>query len=92
MAVLSLGLGNDSRVKQHYAKSPLTLEQELLADIADSLRYICWTFSKDAHKGRPYKGKSLLKLLTEGDPKPKDELESFRTIEEYEAYMKQFET
>ena len=91
VAVLSLGLKNDSRVKRHFNKSRLNLEQELLADIADSLRFICWTFSKEAHKGRSYKGKSLLKLFTEGPEKPKDELESFATIEEFNAYMKQFE-
>lgn len=90
VAVLSLGLRRDSRVKMHFSKEKLRLEEQLLADIADSLRYISWTFSKDAHKGRPYKGRSLLKLLNE-EEKPKEEFESFRTVEEYDAYMKQFE-
>ena len=91
VAVLSLGLNRDSRVKMHFSNEKISLEERLLADIADSLRYICWTYSKDAHKGRPYKGVSLVRLLNEGLEKPKDDLMSFSTVEEFDAYMKQIE-
>lgn len=91
VAVLVLGLRDDSRVKRKLSGNKLTLEQTFMAMMVDSLRYLCWTNSKDAHKGRPYKEKSVLKTLNGDYEKNKDELESFETIEEFEAYMAQFE-
>lgn len=90
MATLVFGLKEDSRLKKKLSNNKLTLEQTLLAIIADSTKYICWTFSKDARKGRAYKDKSILKALNGEYEKEKDELQSFETIEEFEEYMAQF--
>lgn len=89
VAVFLLGLREDSRVKLHFAKIDITLEQALLAKISDSLDFIAWTKTKDASKGRRYQGKSMLKELTE--KKEKEEYLQFETPEEFETYMKQFE-
>lgn len=69
----------------------ISLEQTIQAMILDELRFQSWTHSKDAHKGRPYNGKSTVKALNGEYTKDKDELMSFKTIEEYERYIAQFE-
>lgn len=68
----------------------LTLEQSLLAMILDELHFQSWTHSKDAQKGRPYKEKSVYKSLMGEYKAEKDDLETFSTVEQYEAYMSRF--
>ena len=67
----------------------LTIDQMLMAMIADNLQFLAWTKTKDAKHGK-YKQKSILKTLQGEYDKPKDDLLSFKTVEEYEEYMKQF--
>lgn len=69
----------------------LTIEQTLLAMLVDELRFQSWTHSKDAHKGRPYKAKSVYKALNGEYKKDKEDLMSFESIEEFEQYMARFE-
>ena len=88
VAVLLLGLRDDSRVKMHISGSKATLEQILLAVIADNLNFLSWTKTKDAKKGR-YKKKSIVRALMDLDKK--DDLQAFESIEEFNTYMKQFE-
>ena len=89
MAVFSLGLRDDSRVKMHFAKCKITLEQALFARMADSLGFIAWSRTKDAAKGRRYKEKSILKELMH--PEKKDEYMLFASVEDFDAYMKSLE-
>lgn len=88
VATLVLGLRDDSRVKLFFTDSRLSTEQIMNAMMVDALSFIAWTKTKDAQHGR-YKNKSVLKAL-QGEYS-KDELASFKTVEEYEEYMKQFE-
>lgn len=91
VATLILGLRDNSRVKMKLSNTKLTVEQMLLAIVADNLQYIAWTKTKDARKGR-YKNKSILKTL-QGEYQNgngKDDLMSFKTVEEFEEYMTQF--
>lgn len=60
------------------------------AMIADNLKFLSWTKTKDAKHGR-YKEKSILKALRGEYKDEKDDLVSFATIEEFEAYMNRFE-
>lgn len=69
----------------------LTIEQTLLAMMVDELRFQSWTHSKEAHKGKPYKAKSVYKALIGEYKTDKEDLQSFETIEEFEAYMARFE-
>ena len=62
---------------------PLTIDQMLLAMIEDSLNGLIWGLGGKKHTRRP---KSVLKMLTE-PKKQKDDLMSFRSPEEYEAFM-----
>lgn len=89
MAVLVFGLNENSRIKKKYSKSKISVEQTLLAMMVDDLNFIAWTKTKDAKHGK-YKQKSVLKILQGEYDKEKDDLQSFKTIEEYEDYMKQF--
>lgn len=90
VAVLVLGLRDNSRVKMKLADTRLTLDQMLLAMIVDNLNFLSWTKTKSAQKGK-YNQKSLFKRLMGEDKENKDDLISFATPEEYEEYMKQFE-
>lgn len=90
VATLVLGLGDNSRVKKEISNTKLTLEETILAMILDGINFICWTYTKEAKKGRPYGKKSIFKLLNGEYDKDKDDLESFKTIEEFEEYMKSF--
>lgn len=86
-AALLFGLRDDSRVKMHLNGSRITVEQSLLAIIADRLNFIAWSKTRDAQKGHRYKEKSIYEILTRKS-KPKEELMTFDTVEEYEEYMK----
>lgn len=87
-ATLLIGLRDDSRVKMHLSGSKVTLDQALLAIISDCLRFIAWTKTRDAKKGRRYKNKQIYDALVREDNKD-DELMRFETVEEYEEYMQQ---
>jgi len=87
VATLVLGLNENSRVKKHFNKQEISIDQILLAIIADNVQFLAWSKTKDAmrKKNRP---KSILKKLMGTEEIQKEELEVFNTIEEYEAYMK----
>lgn len=89
VAILLLGLRDNSRTKMKMSGAKITIEQMLLAIIADGIQFLGWTKTKDAKHGK-YKQKSILKTLQGEYDKPKDDLISFKTVEEYEEYMKQF--
>lgn len=59
--------------------SKITLEQSLLAHIADDLSFQSWAKTKDGQKNRN-RPNSILKTLLEGK---KDEMESFMTPEDF---------
>lgn len=59
----------------------ITLEQSLLAIIADDLNFLAWTKTKDAEDGFN-KPESILDLLKNG-PKEK-EIMAFDSLEEFE--------
>ena len=87
VATLVLGLNDNSRVRRHFSKTKVTLEQILMAIMADNLQFIAWSKTKDAqHKKN--KPKSILKKLLDMDETPKEELEAFETPEEFEEYMR----
>lgn len=84
IATLAVGLPESSRVMRKYSGLSLTIDQMLLAMIEDSLNGLIWGMGGKRRGKRP---KSILKLLTEREKKQKDELMSFRSPEEYEAWM-----
>jgi len=89
VVTLLLGLRDNSRIKMYYSKSKLSIEQTILALIADSVQFLAWTKTKDAKHGR-YTQKSVLKLLNGDYDTGNDNLESFESIEDFNEYMSQF--
>ena len=79
VATLCMGLRDNSRVKMEVSRSKITLEQSLLAHIADDLSFQSWAKTKDGQKNRN-RPNSILKTLLEGK---KDEMESFMTPEDF---------
>lgn len=83
VATLAVGLPDSSRIKRKYSGINLTLEQMLLAMLVDGVNISIWQRGGGKKSRKPA---SIFKKLTEKE-KPKDELMSFRTPEEYEAWM-----
>ena len=83
VATLAVGLPESSRIKRKFSGINLTIEQMLLAMLVDGVNISIWQRG-GAKKSR--KPMSIFNKLTEKD-KPKDELMSFRSPEEYEAWM-----
>ena len=73
---------DSSRIKRKYSGITLTTDQMLLAMIADGINILIWQNGGGKRSRKPI---SVFKKLTEKE-KPKDELMSFRTPEEYEAW------
>lgn len=87
VAILSCGLNNDSRIKRKISGQKYGLDSLLNALVLDGINFLCWTKTKDAQKGRN-KPKSVFDKLMEEDSEKENELMSFETPEEFEAYMK----
>lgn len=83
VAVLVIGLPDNSRIKMQLSGQKLTLDQTLLALLVDNFRLYMWA---KGGKKRGKKPKSIYEELTKEEEK-KEELMSFETIEEYEAFM-----
>ena len=84
VATLAVGLPDSSRIKRKYSGINLTLEQMLLAMLVDGVNTSIWQRGGGKKSRKPI---SIFKKLTEKE-KPKDELMSFRSPEEYEKWMK----
>lgn len=83
IATLAVGLPDSSRIKRKYSGINLTLEQMLLAMIVDGVNISIWQRGGGKKSRKPM---SILKKLTEKE-KPKDELMSFRSPDEFESWM-----
>lgn len=83
IATLAVGLPESSRIMRKFSGLSLTIDQMLLAMIEDSLNGLIWGLGGKKHSKKP---KSIFKMLMNPNEK-KDELMSFRTPEEYEAWM-----
>lgn len=83
---LFFGLRNDSRAKMKLAGQKITLEQRLLAMIADGINWLVWSKTKDASKGRN-KPNSILSVLLESDNEK--DIETFNTFEDFEKMRQQ---
>ena len=85
VAVLSLGLRNDSRIKMKLSGQTVTLETMLMASIADRLSMLVWFQTKDGQKGRN-RPTMLTNLLT--NTKQENDVEAFHSGEEFEKARK----
>ena len=81
VAVFSLGLRNDSRIKMKLSGQTVTLETMLMASIADRLSMLVWFQTKDGQKGRN-RPTMLTNLLT--NTKQENDVEAFHSGEEFE--------
>lgn len=80
-AILASGLREDSRVMLAMSKQKVRTEIQLVAMIADAVRWLCWSKTKDGSRNRN-RPESILENMLHG-PKVKD-VQAFRTAEEFE--------
>ncbi|QIM45660.1 hypothetical protein GPZ88_00700 [Streptococcus ruminicola] len=81
VAVFSVGLRDDSRIKMKMSGQKIPLKTLLLASITDRVGVLAWQNTKDGHEGRNVP-KSLVETLTS---RPKEREEAvFASGEEFE--------
>lgn len=80
VASLFFGLSENSRFARKMSGIKYSVDQLLLANIADSLAFIAWSKTKDAQRGRN-KPKSIVKEWLD---KTENDVVSFDTPEEFE--------
>lgn len=83
IATLAVGLPDTSRVVRKFSGINLTIDQMLLALIVDGVNIGAWQRSGAKKSKRP---QSIFQKLTKKEQK--DELMSFGTPEEFEAWRK----
>lgn len=83
VAVFSLGLRDNSRIKMKLSGSKISLEQSLLASIADRLGILIWQKTKDGAKGNNVPKSILATLNGETEEKEKSETRLFESGEEF---------
>lgn len=81
VAVFSVGLRENSRIKMAMSGQRVPLETMLLASIADRVGILAWQNTEDGHKGRNAP-KEFVSILTE-EPKEREE-SVFKSGEDFE--------
>ncbi|WP_249630162.1 DUF5361 domain-containing protein [Streptococcus uberis] len=79
VAVFSVGLRENSRIRMSISEEKLTIEQTMLAGLVDRLSILLWAKTRDGQKGinQP---KSIIESVNE---KPKEKVTSFESGEEF---------
>jgi len=85
VAVFSLGLRENSRIKMKLSGQTVPLDIMILAGIADRLSTLVWFQTKDGQKGRN-RPQMLTNLLT--STKQESDVEAFHSGEEFEKTRK----
>ncbi|MDT2575980.1 DUF5361 domain-containing protein [Lactococcus petauri] len=87
IAVFSIGLRENSRIKMKMFNQSVPLETMLLAGIQDKLNISLWFKTKDGQKGIN-KPKMIVDILNKPVEKPKRKIQ-FNSGEEFEKYRQQ---
>lgn len=81
IAVFSVGLSNNSRIKMKLNNQSIPIDTLLLAGISDKLSILLWRSTKDGQKGKNQPNSIVETLLNVG-PKEKDVI-GFNSIEDF---------
>lgn len=81
IAVFSVGLSNNSRIKLKLNNQSIPIDTLLLAGISDKLSILLWRSTKDGQKGKNQPNSIVETLLNVG-PKEKDVI-GFNSIEDF---------
>ena len=81
VAVFSVGLRENARIKMAMSGQRVSLETLLLASVADRVGILAWQNTEDGHKGRNAP-KEFVSILTE-EPKEREE-SVFKSGEDFE--------
>ena len=86
VAVFSVGLRENSRIRMSLSDEKLTIEQTMMAGILDRLSILLWSKTKDGQKGinQP---KSIIESVNE---KPKEKITSFNSGEDFMKFRERF--
>ena len=82
VAVLAVGLRDDSRVKMKIQNQPVPIDTLLLAGISDRIGLQLWSGSKDGQRNRN-RPESIVEKLLQGQKN--DNVKAYRSASEFEA-------
>lgn len=82
VAVLCLGLSDNSRIKKKMSNRKLDTDELLLAALVDRVSLLLWAQTKEAQKGIN-KPKSIIKMF-ESETHEQSEYKSFDSVQEFE--------
>lgn len=88
VAVLCIGLRDDSRIKMELTGQKLTTTDSLLALCLDRLSFLVWAQSKDAQRGQN-RPKSVYEALQGLEKNQKENVRTFRSGADFDAVFKQ---
>ena len=87
VAILSIGLRDESRIKMKMNKVHYTFDMWTRAAILDDLNWLVWTKTKDGQNNRNRPKKILDELLGKTKKKSKLDTGVFNSIESYEKFI-----
>ena len=87
-ATYACGLGDDSRIKRKLSGLTVPIPIMMMASLADSVNALVWLNSEDGHKNRN-RPKSILESLLHPDKTEPEEIETFESSSEFEAYKRE---
>lgn len=82
VAILAVGLRENSRIKMKMSDRNVPMEQLLMASMVDRLSILVWKDTKDGQKGRN-KPKSILETMLRGNNN-EGKYKTFNSIEDFE--------
>lgn len=88
VAILSIGLRDESRIKMKMNKVHYTFDMWTRAAILDDLNWLVWTKTKDGQNNRNRPKKILDELLGKTKKKSKLDTVVFSSIESYEKFIR----
>lgn len=84
VATLSVGLGDNSRIKKKLSGNQLDTNTLLLGIIADKVSWLVWSQTEDGQKNRNHP-KSIVDIMTGKTETKNDEIKAFSSAEEFWA-------
>lgn len=87
VAIFSVGLRENSRIKMKMSGREYTMDTLLEVAILDNLKWLCWSKTKDASKGRNRPKSLFNKLMHIEDQSKKIETGKFASVEDFKAFI-----
>lgn len=83
VAVLAVGLGDNSRIKSKMSGQKIPTETMLLAAVLDKLSVLVWMQTKDGQHNRNYPPSILSELMSDKKQTTQNDIQSYQSGEDF---------